>query len=130
MSLKIRGFIKKIMPTETVGDSFQKRTIVVETDTDTKYPQEVPFELHQDRCTLADAYSEGQQVEVSFNLRGREWQGRYYANIVAWKLAPIAPVQMPPNAYITPAPIAQTPTSSAQVEEVEVEDLGEDDLPF
>lgn len=125
MSLKIKGFIKKIMPTEVVGDSFQKRVIVVETDTDTKYPQEVPFELHQDRCALADAYSEGQQVEVFFNLRGREWNGKYFANIVAWKLAPLSPL-----AKQNSAPLAKTPTSNAQVEEVEAEDLGNDDLPF
>jgi single-strand DNA-binding protein len=38
-----------------------------------------------------DAYAEGQQITVSFNLRGREYQSKegktmYFTNLQAWKV--------------------------------------------
>ena len=56
-----------------------------------EYPQFIQFEMVQDRCEFLDQFKEGQQVEIFFDLRGREWtspQGeiKYFNTLQAWKI--------------------------------------------
>eukprot|EP01041_Mallomonas_annulata_P030605 gene30605-52780_t len=49
------------------------------------------FQLTQDKCSLADGVNTNDQIEVSFNLRGREWtspQGevKYFNTLEAWRI--------------------------------------------
>ena len=71
--MEIKGIIKKISETVQISDRFRKREFVVEYANNPDYPQPLQFELVQDRCELLDSYQEGQEVEVHFELRGREW---------------------------------------------------------
>ena len=55
------------------------------------YPQPLQFEMVQDRCELLDSFEVGQEVEIFFDLRGREWtnpqgQVKYFNTLQAWKL--------------------------------------------
>jgi len=85
MSYTITGRLIVIGQTETVGTSqFEKRQIVVETTG--QYPQQIALELVKDKCSLADQFKVGDVVEVGFDLRGREYNGKYYTNLNAWKL--------------------------------------------
>jgi len=47
----------------------------------------VKFQLAQDKCSLVDDYNEGDTVEVDFDLRGREWNGKYFTNLQAWRIS-------------------------------------------
>jgi len=85
MELKLKGKVKEIMAVENFDSGFSKRQFVITTD-DT-YPQDVVFELIKDKCDLIDPYAIGSDVEVSFNVRGNFYNGKYYTNIQAWKLA-------------------------------------------
>lgn len=69
---KIKATVKRVGQTAQVSEKFSKRELVVEV-ADDKYPQIVSFEFTQDKCALLDNVMEGQEVEVSFALRGREW---------------------------------------------------------
>jgi hypothetical protein len=69
---KVQANVKSVGQTIVVSDKFSKREIVVEIPDD-KYPQTVQFEATQDKCDLLDSIGNGQQVEISFKLRGREW---------------------------------------------------------
>ena len=69
---KIKATVKRVGQTTQVSEKFSKRELVVEI-ADDKYPQVVSFEFTQDKCALLDGVMEGQEVEVSFALRGREW---------------------------------------------------------
>ena len=85
----IKGTIKKINETQQVTDSFKKREFVVETQD--QYPQTYLIEFTQDNVTKLDNFKEGQNVDVSYNLRGREWtspEGKtmYFTTINAWKI--------------------------------------------
>jgi hypothetical protein len=84
-SLTATGRLHKKGETEQVTDSFRKRELVLEIE-DGKYTQTVPFELLQDRCPELDKFEEGQTVTVHFNLRGREWNGRFFVNLAAWRI--------------------------------------------
>lgn len=69
---KVRATVKRIGQKVNVTEKFSKRELVVEIPDD-KYPQTVLFEAAQDKCDLLDGIMEGQEIEVSFSLRGREW---------------------------------------------------------
>jgi len=83
--MNVQGKIKVIGQTETIGaKAFRKRLVVIETAE--QYPQLIPIEFTQDKTSLLDAYKVDEYANVSINLRGSEWQGKYYANIQGWKI--------------------------------------------
>ncbi len=84
MSNTTQGKIKLIMAEQTFASGFTKREFVVTTAE--QYPQDIKFELVKDKCSLIDSYKEGEDVTVSFNVRGSEYNGRYFVNLNAWKL--------------------------------------------
>ena len=84
--MDVSGKIIVIGETETVGaKGFQKRLLVVETD-DPKFAQKIPVEFVKDKTEVLDNFSVGQQVTVQFNLRGNEYNGRYYVSLQGWKI--------------------------------------------
>ena len=86
---KLEGTLKVANQTQVVSEKFSKREFVIETND--QYPQLVMFQLTQDKCNLLDAFKVGNQLEVSFNLRGREWTSpagevKYFNTLEAWRL--------------------------------------------
>lgn len=90
----LKGELKVISPVQQVSDSFKKREFVV-VDASGQYAQTILLQAVQDRCELLDKYKVGDQVEVTFFLRGREWtnpkdgQVRYFNSLDAWKIEPL-----------------------------------------
>ena len=112
--MEIKGKIKRISETKQVTDKFKKREVALVTQE--QYPQFIEIQFVNDMTGVLENYSGGDNVEISFNLRGREWtnpQGevKIFNTIQGWKINKQG-VNTPP-----PAP----------VEAVEEE---EDDLPF
>ena len=85
MSFEVEGILYRKFDTESKTETFQARDFVLKVD-DGKYSQLIKFQLTQDRCQLIDPYPEGEQMKVHFDLRGREWNGRFFTNLNAWKL--------------------------------------------
>jgi hypothetical protein len=117
---KLTGTIYKIEDTVQVTESFSKRLLVV-TDNHPEYPQFIPFEMTQDKCDILDKFGEGQEVEVSFNLKGREWtspQGevKYFGTFDAWRVEECS------------KNVAKTEEEKTPEEPVSTE--ADDDLPF
>lgn len=69
---KLTGIVKVINPTVQVTEKFAKREFVV-TDATSMYPQDIIFQMAKDKLEILDAFGVGQEVEVSFNVKGREW---------------------------------------------------------
>jgi hypothetical protein len=87
---KLTGSVKMVGNTVQVSEKFSKREFVV-TDASGMYPQDIMFQATQDKCALLDGYQAGDQVEVSFNLRGREWTSpagevKYFNTLEAWRI--------------------------------------------
>jgi hypothetical protein len=87
---KLTGSVKMVGNTVQVSEKFSKREFVV-TDASGMYPQDIMFQATQDKCSLLDGYQSGDQVEVSFNLRGREWTSpagevKYFNTLEAWRI--------------------------------------------
>lgn len=85
MAFEVEGRLHKKFDTENKTDSFQAREFVIEINNG-NYPQFIKFQLTQDRCPMVDPYNEGDQIKVHFDLRGREWNGRYFTNLNAWRI--------------------------------------------
>ena len=87
MSYELTGRLQKVMETQTFGGGFQKREFVVLDESNSKYPQSVAFELHKDNVDIVDSYVTDAEVTVTFDIRGREYNGRYFNNLVAFRIA-------------------------------------------
>ena len=83
-TLTLEGKIVRIFDAQQVSASFKKREFVIETADE--YPQLVKFELVQDKCSLIDKYQLNQDVTVHFNVRGREWNEKFFTNLNAWRI--------------------------------------------
>lgn len=88
--MEVTGTLKVKFDTQKVSDRFQKREFVLSTELSTPYPQHVSFQVTQDKCTMLDQFSEGDELKVQFNLRGREWNGpqgiKYFNTLEAWRI--------------------------------------------
>lgn len=88
--MNITGNIKLIGETKEFGSNgFKKRELVIETDD--QYPQTILIEFVQKMTGVLNKYSEGQAVDISINLRGREWvnpegETKYFNSIQGWKI--------------------------------------------
>jgi hypothetical protein len=82
--MELSGKVKIINPTQTTASGFSKREFVVTTNE--QYPQDVKLELIKDKCAALDSYKVGDNVTVGFNIRGNEYQGKYYVSLQAWKI--------------------------------------------
>ena len=89
--LRVTGVIKKINPIEKgqskAGKEWQKQTFVI--DTGEKFNPEVCFQVFgAEKCENLTKYNKvGDNVEVSFNVSSREFNGKYYHNLDAWKVS-------------------------------------------
>lgn len=84
MSYEIKGFLYKKFDSVRVTSDFKKQDIVIDTGGD--YPQQIKIEFTQDKTELLSDLQEGEELTVSFNLRGREWNGKYFVNLHGWRI--------------------------------------------
>lgn len=127
--MEVKGKIIEINDTQQISDRFQKREFVIEYAENPQYPEFVKFECIQDRVSMLDDYAVGEEVTVSFNLKGRKWtdpQGevKYFNSLQAWR--------MQKEAAATPPPPDDAPQGSGQADDLPFTGQGgdEDDLPF
>jgi len=117
------------------GNSWKKREYVLETH-DT-YPRKVFFNFFGER---ADQYplNAGDEVTVSFDLESREFNGRWYTDVRAWKAEKVAGAPAGaamPGAPFPPAPQGVNPSmpggypAPSQPADISAGDAN-DDLPF
>lgn len=80
-----------MFPIKEVSDTFKKRDIVIRTQGE--YPQEICVELHKDRVDDVKETEVGRVVNLSIDIRGREWKGndKWFNSIVAYKVALVSP---------------------------------------
>jgi single-strand DNA-binding protein len=84
-SYDLTGTVKVVMPPQTFDSGFTKREFVVTTDDD-RYPQDIKFECVKEKTALLDDIQDGQRVTVTFDVRGNEYNDRYFVNLTAWKV--------------------------------------------
>lgn len=90
--MDITGKLHAKFDTVQATEKFQRRQFVVEHSDNPMYPQYISFELTQDRCPELDKFKVGESINVTFNLRGREWTDKntgvvkYFNTLEAWRI--------------------------------------------
>ena len=81
----------------------------------------------QEKVAELDKYQAGDRIKVSFNLKSREYNGRWYNDLQIWRISPAGAAQpaAPAPTPAAPAPVAPAPT----LDDMPGEDA-QDDLPF
>lgn len=106
-SYDMTGHIKEIGDVQTFPSGFSKREVVV-CDDGERFPQDIAFTFAKDRARALDAFAVGDQVKVSFDIRGREYNGRHFVDLSGWKIekADAAGSQSPAAGMPAAAPAA------------------------
>lgn len=93
MAFELTGTLYEKLDTQNISDTFRKREFIVEKKENvgsSEFVDLVKFQLTQDRCDLIDSYNQGDEIKVSFNIRGRKWEKddrvAYFTNLEAWKI--------------------------------------------
>jgi hypothetical protein len=85
MEHKLKGkLILKSEPRQ-ISDKFRVMDFVIQTP-DEKYPQSIQFQVMNDRIQEMDKFTTGEEIEVTFDHRGREYNGKYYNTLNAYKI--------------------------------------------
>lgn len=82
---EISGTVKEIFEEQTFGSGFNKREFVLTVE-DGRFPQDLKFECVKEKVELVASLKKGAPAKVFFDIRGREWQGKYFVNLNAWKV--------------------------------------------
>jgi single-strand DNA-binding protein len=127
---KIEGIIKRIMNEVVISDKFKKRELVIATQSE--YPQNIMVEFHQDNCAILNQYAEGELVNVSVNIRGREWinpqgEAKYFNTLQAWRIERI--IEESGNA-IRPIGNIESNFQEDAIQQMNNDMQDDDDLPF
>ena len=96
-----QGQVLAIWDTKQVSDKFRVREFAIEIpgERGAQYNQQVKFQATQDRCERLDDIKVGDTVDVSFNLRGREYTRKqtgevdYFTSLDAWRVEMVVATQ-------------------------------------
>lgn len=126
--MEITGKIIKVLP-ENSGEgkngTWRSRDAVLETQE--QYPRKVCFNLFGDKIDQFK-FEEGDLVTVHFDIDSREYNGRWYTNIRAWKVDSNDSTPQQNMASTTAESIENTPNSYTA--DSLNNNSSNDDLPF
>ena len=123
--MEIKGRLIKVLPVQTGqgrNGEWKKQEIVVETDG--QYPRKLCIAIWGDKINESQLQT-GNMLTIDFDVESREYNGRWYTDVKAWKveLAGATPAGMqaqgiPVEAGFPPPPPPPLPENE------------KDDLPF
>ena len=82
--IEIKGKVDKILKVQEFTSGFKKQVIVIEVDG--KFPQKVAVEFGKEKIDLFSSVAVGNEVSASVNIRGSEYNGRYFISLTGWKI--------------------------------------------
>ena len=83
----------------------------------------------EDKVKDLERYQVGDKVKVSFNLSSREFNGRWYTDVRAWRIEPANAAPAPSCEYAQPAGFAPSAAPMPSIDDMPAQ-LSDDDLPF
>lgn len=113
--MDINGRIVQVLPKQTgqsAKGTWEKQDYILETEG--QYPKKVCFNLWGEKIGQF-AIQEGDQLQVSFDLESREFNGRWYTDVRAWNVKKVGATQ---------------PTTQAPAEDLEFSPFDEGGDPF
>ena len=139
MALEIEGTLAQKLPVQSGNSArgpWAKQEFILEYP-DGNFTAKACFTAWgQDKVQDLGKYQVGDKVKVSFNLKSREYNGRWYNDLQIWKIAPAgaqpaAPAQQPaPQAKLAPQAAAWQQAPAPTLEDMPADSEGAEDLPF
>ena len=139
MEFVFEGLVFAILP-EQSGTSargeWHNQNVVFEMKTNSQYPRKVSVKFFNKRDEVARLVV-GASYNVTFDVESREYQGRWYTDVVGRKIEPKEAAQVAQAQYSEPLPTA-TPTPAPMATPMPTEEPAMpaqnaavvDDLPF
>lgn len=126
-SLELEGKIQQklaIQKGQAARGPWSKQDFILEY-MDGSFPASVCFTAFgDDKVGELSKYNVGDSVKVSFNLRAREYNGRWYNDIRVWRITPSGAAQASPSQNSMPQPPAPS------INDMMVSEDDSQDLPF
>ncbi|MBL7944279.1 MAG: DUF3127 domain-containing protein [Flavobacteriales bacterium] len=124
--MELTGRLKEMMDAQTFPSGSSKREFVITTEE--QYPQDIVFELWKDKISLLSNFNINDRIKVTFDIRGRQNNGRYFLNLAAWRIenAGAAQAAAPSSYQAAPTPPMPQPAPMPESFNGSVDD----DLPF
>ena len=138
MALEIEGTLAQKLPVQSGNSArgpWAKQEFILEYP-DGNFTAKACFTAWgQDKVQDLGKYQVGDKVKVSFNLKSREYNGRWYNDLQIWKIAPAgapqsAPAAAPAQAQPAPQAPAFPQAPAPTFEDMPADTGGEEDLPF
>ncbi len=95
MNFELTGTLIQKLDTQVISDRFKKREFAIEmkdlnATTGVSYSNFAKFQLTQAKCDNIDGYQLGDEIKVSFNIRGTRYEKNgatnYISNLEAWRI--------------------------------------------
>ncbi len=89
MSLELTATLREILPVQSGSGRngpWQKQDFIVESGD--KYPKKVCCTLWGDKTNMLQGLQAGSELKVFFDVESREYNGRWYTDVKAWKIEP------------------------------------------
>lgn len=123
--MEVKGKIYKVNPVQS-GESknglWKKQEVVIETDGG-KYPKKVCVVFWTDLVNAAN-FQEGSEISVEADVESREYNGKWYTDVKAWRINKTEQTAKPSS-----APSVDNPATDYNEVAIPNEQI-EDDLPF
>ena len=138
MALEIEGTLAQKLPVQSGSSArgpWAKQEFILEFP-DGNFTAKACFTAWgQEKVQDLGKYQVGDKVKVSFNLKSREYNGRWYNDLQIWKIAPAgaqpaAPAQPAPQAKPAPQAAAWQQAPAPTLEDMPADSEGAEDLPF
>jgi hypothetical protein len=122
--MQLTAKLTQVLPLESgmgKNGEWKKQSIIVETDG--QYPKKICITAWGDKINPSQLQL-GNTLTIDFDIESREFNGRWYTDVKAWKIEtagaamPTATIPAPPADYALPEPPATPPAPDF------------DDLPF
>lgn len=81
---KVTGKQELESGTSNAGKTWQKRTFILTTDG--QYPKDVAIGAFGAVCDVVSGLQKNQTVTAHIELESREYNGKWYTNVKAWKI--------------------------------------------
>jgi len=129
MAIEIVGKLDMKLPVQNGNASrgpWSKQDFIVETPG--QYPKKICINVWgEEKVKDLEAFNVGDMLKVSVNIESREYNGRWYTDVKAWKVEKSV-IDSPSNIPSTTTPMPVSEPLGASLDESS--DESTDDLPF
>lgn len=136
MDFVFEGIVFAVLPAQTgtsARGEWHSQNVVFEMKTNSQYPRKVSVKFFNKRDEVARLVV-GSSYNVTFDVESREYQGRWYTDVLGRRVEPKEAAQVAQAQYSEPLPtVAPAPAPVAApmpTEEPTVAAQDVDDLPF